>query len=509
MSNFKYALTFVVAINWDGLPAQPGTLDSTFGTNGVVLTSIGGLTSDDAYSMAIQQDGKITVAGSSYSGFSVTQWALVRYSAGGGLDNTFGGSGIVTTFFDSTYSAARSVVIQTDGKIIAAGVSNPDSLCSAGTIARYNPNGSLDLNFGTNGKVIMDCLDMLDIASIALQADGRMVLVGTSTGVLGVVRLNQDGTPDNTFGTNGLVVQFSAGYGNACVIQPDGKIIAAGMGPNGFTITRLNTDGSIDNSFGTNGIASTTFGSVNAAYAVALQPDGKIVVAGSSGPASQHDFAVARFDSDGSLDNSFGTGGKVLTTIGGADDRARSAAVQPDGKILLAGWTHVSGLDYDFAVVRYNSDGTLDASFGMGGKTITSITNNIDRAYSVGLQPDGKVIAAGSAVTTGKPFALVRYISGLNLGVLNFSPATASMLVYPNPIPGKTTLEFTLLMEERITIDLADAPGRTLSTFMDSEHLPAGEHQLDITLPATLPSGPYLIVISSPSGRMSVQVFKK
>lgn len=226
---------------------------------------------------------------------------------------------------------------------------------------------------------------------------------------------------DFTFGNGGKVVTDFAGstdVGFAMVIQPDGKIIVggqAGIAPSvtDYGLVRYNIDGSLDSSFGTGGKVSTDVGGLgDTISAIALQPDGKIVAAGFSFTAHIFDFSVVRYNSNGTLDTSFGNGGKVLTDLQNNDDEALAMVIQPDGKIVLAGFTADSNFDLDFAMVRYQANGSLDTSFGNDGKVITDFDGSDDQGFSLIRQPDGKLIAGGFAIdpkTSESNFALVRY----------------------------------------------------------------------------------------------------
>jgi uncharacterized delta-60 repeat protein len=229
------------------------------------------------------------------------------------------------------------------------------------------------------------------------------------------------GDLDGIFGTGGTVTTDFAGNGDearAVALQPDGKIVAAGgaLGASvDFALARYRPDGTLDTAFGTGGKVTTDFGSGEQAYAVAVQPDGKIVAAGGAVTG----FELARYNADGSLDGTFGAGGKVTTRfgLGLPFTRAHAIVLQPDGKIVVAG-TATSATVGDFGLARYNPDGTLDASFGAGGKVTTDIrgTDSSDFAWAVTLQPDGKLVVAGStAGPTGDAFALARYTPSGNL----------------------------------------------------------------------------------------------
>jgi uncharacterized delta-60 repeat protein len=205
---------------------------------------------------------------------------------------------------------------------------------------------------------------------------------------------------------------------DALAIQPDGKIVVAGYTTTGgddseFALARYTVNGTLDRAFGTGGKVTTAFGSAGA-KAVALQPDGKIVAAGQvlvNRP--DFDFALARFDANGALDQTFGSGGKVTTTFGSTADFVDAVALQPDGRIVAAGSTGTSQQRDDvFALTRYTPDGTLDSSFGDGGTT-GFVTQSQNLAQSVLVQPDGKIVVAGDSLVYSRPgpsdFALARY----------------------------------------------------------------------------------------------------
>src|SRR5262245_24661714 len=212
------------------------------------------------------------------------------------------------------------------------------------------------------------------------------------------------GALDPTFGTGGKVTTDLQGSsqddGQAVAVQADGKIVVAGSFQGiDFAVVRYNADGTLDATFGTGGKVITNFGpgfTTDAAQDLAIQSDGKIVVVGSSTNSVGTDFAVARYNADGTLDASFGTGGLVTTNFGGTSlDAAQGVAIQADGKIVVTGSSNSASPQDDFAVVRYNADGSLDTGFGTGGKVTTDFAGSIDDAFAVALQADGKIVAAG------------------------------------------------------------------------------------------------------------------
>ena len=338
----------------------------------------------------------------------------------GSLDTSFGSGGTVTTVIGSSNDFAYSTAIQSDGKIVAAGYSLNGSN-SDFALARYNVDGSLDTSFGSGGKVTTAIGLYEDFAySTAIQRDGKIVVAGYSfngsNDDFALARYNVDGSLDTSFGSGGKVTTAigSSDEIYSVVIQSDGKIVASGNSWNGsnddFALVRYNVDGSLDTSFGSGGKVTTAIGPANDyADSVVIQSDGKIVVAGASWNGENNDFALARYNVDGSLDTSFGIGGKVTTAIGSASDQALSMAIQSDGKIVAAGFSENES-DDDFALVRYNVDGSLDTSFGIGGKVITAIGSSFDYAYSVAIQSDGKIVAAGHSWNgSDDDFVLARY----------------------------------------------------------------------------------------------------
>lgn len=398
-----------------------GTLDSSFSGDGKQTTPFFGTGDDEAYSLTLQPDGKIILAGRSSNDF-----ALARYNPDGTLDISFDTDGKLSTTFGTGTDVAYSVAVKPDGKIIVAGYSYNGS-DNDFALAQYNPEGTMDIDFNSSGKLVSNFGMSEDaINSVALQPDGKIVAIGYSHNGMNyyfaLTRYNTDGTLDNSFGIGGkLTTAFGSTRNDVAVagmVQPDGKIIAIGETRYGdkieFAIARYNVDGILDNSFGTNGKTTTYFGTYPGAIATsgALQADGKIIVAGYDYNATNDaDFALARFNPNGSLDFSFNTDGKLTTAIGTGNDFPQSIVIQPDGKIIVAGYSYSSN-NADFSLVRYSANGSLDNSFSGDGKLTTAIGNSADVAQSVTLQPDGKVVVAGYTWNgANNDFAVIRYNS--------------------------------------------------------------------------------------------------
>lgn len=403
---------------------------------------------------AVQPDGKVVAAGGSGRAY----FKLVRYQPNGSLDTTFGAGGIVTTpFYDdyidyTNFQQAAAIVIQPDGKILCAGtamhISNPNYNRYDFALARYNPDGSLDTTFGTGGLVVTDIFTArADVATaLALQPDGKIVASGFSGAYnppqvasdFVVVRYNPNGSLDTTFGTGGKVVTDFANdsdFATSLVIQPDGQLVVGGFAYGrtqnavsfDFALARYNPNGNLDPSFGTAGkvlmdLSNTVTNSPgdDLMFSMVRQPDGKLLCAGSGEPnrrANGSDFLIARFNPSGSLDSTFGGGGKVRTDFNGTIDEGFSIALQPNGKFVVAGVANgqaqITLAPYltisatanntqsptlsDFAIARYNPDGSLDRSFGTGGRAETDIGSKLDVAAKVLIMPNGNILALGVA----------------------------------------------------------------------------------------------------------------
>jgi len=372
----------------------------------------------------LQRDGKILVAGSTNSG-SFSDFALVRYNTDGSLDNTFNGTGKVTTSIVAGSDGASCMAIQTDGKIVVGGYAVVSSEGFA--LARYNTDGSLDTTFNGTGKVTTAIgTGESAIASVVLQSDGRILATGSVNATTNrdfvVARYNPDGSLDGALNGTGIVMT-SVGNGNvharSIALQTDGKILVAGVTSIGlgnyFALVRYNVNGTLDTTFNSTGKVVTSVTSTgflnDSASSVVLQSDGKILVSGYSNNGSNYDFALVRYNSDGSLDTTFNGTGKLTTSISSSSDFAGSMGLQSNGRIVVAGYVSRFA-NSDFAVARYNSNGSLDTSFNGTGKVTTDIgTATDDLAFGLAMQPDGNILLAGYSNSAGTyQFALVRYL---------------------------------------------------------------------------------------------------
>ena len=430
--------------------AADGDLDPTFGNGGKVVTDFSNST-DWLSRITVQPDGKIVAIGVTHPSH---RGALARYNPDGTLDATFGNGGKVVTVA-SVRESASGLLILPDGKIMISGsIDLPSSVDTSFALLRYNSDGSVDPTFGNGGTVMTNIAERDDQAyAIALQSDGKIVAAGRRgiqfypseqrKGNVALARYNPDGSLDATFGNGGKVVtDFGQGlesYALALMIQPDGKIVIAGEGSYYFLVARYNSAGTLDTSFAGNGYAFANFSSNwDGATDALLQPDGKIVLVGWSIANSPYDsFAMARFNADGSFDQSFGDGGKVLMLDQGD---LNAVVLQSDGKLVALG-TSNSFSDSAFQLLRFDVNGSLDSTFGSDGTVTTSFGGTAEGSDLV-LQADGKLLAGG--LTSSDPyfqngdFALARYLDGAMPPPTPAPTATPAATPTPTPIPTVT-----------------------------------------------------------------------
>ncbi|MFH1120631.1 MAG: T9SS type A sorting domain-containing protein [Bacteroidota bacterium] len=335
-------------------------------------------------------------------------------------DPAFGTNGKVYTSFGSFSSYFQSMVVLPDEKIVATGY-NTNTTFSI-LIARYNSDGTPDLSFNTTGKKQIDFGSAYEFCySILAQDDEKLVLAGSSNGNAAMARLLPDGSYDGSFSEDGkLTLSFGAGNGSSfqkILLQPDGKIVAIGEAYNtnsfDFAIARFHPDGSADDTFGEGGKTTIDFNNYNDFGRNAiLQTDGKIVVVGAAKNSNGNSsIALLRLNADGTPDITFGAGGKTTLTISGvADDYAEAVALDENNRIITGGYS--AG---DFLVLRFNTNGIVDPSFGTNGYTLTDFDEFQDKAYALTIDDDGNIYLGGHGYETGNGglfhFAVAKYTS--------------------------------------------------------------------------------------------------
>jgi uncharacterized delta-60 repeat protein len=432
-----------------------GALDPTFGSGGLVTTVPS--SAGNAEAMAIQSNGDIVVAGWAKDPRTGEQdFMVARYNLDGSLDTTFGNAGIALTPIGRLNSSAWALAIQPDGKIVAGGSSAyygaKQQQYSEAALVRYNTDGTLDTTFGgskTPGIALSTTAQ--PITCLALETNGEIATAGNKQ----VALFTSHGALDTTFGQGG-VVSLNVYEVHAIAIQPtDGKIVAAGgvHGPSGNqleSLARLNTNGSLDSTFGSGGYVSQQFSPVTpvsswtASYANSLliQPDGKLVTVGSvmvtaNANGRQDGLVLARFNTDGSLDGGFGSGGSVISTAidgGGFEGAQAPVALQADGSLVVAG--QKPNNQGDFVTSRYTASGQLDTTWGTNGVSDVSVNGS---PHGMALEPNGTVVVAGAGgvnVPNGAAcIFLARYLTS--------QPQISSFTANPNPVTVGSSVTLT------------------------------------------------------------------
>jgi uncharacterized delta-60 repeat protein len=375
-----------------------GTIDSTFGTNGMLDPEYG----VQLFSIRGTVDGKVVATGSKND---AAVW-VARYNANGTPDNTFAAGGVFLNTADAGYNAGQVVELDAQGNIIVA-VEIWGQQALGYTAMKIASNGVLDNSWGGDGRIdIAGGAGNDYLYNAVVLPDGRILVCGTSyngqTDDLGYALFTPDGRLDKSFGTMGIsTVHSDEGFltmYNGSLVQPDGKIVNAGEVINypvyKIALTRLTNDGTPDPMFGDNGMVTTAFADGDdGAYASALQSDGKIVITGYSLKGSEYDGIVMRYQSNGSVDSTFGIDGIVRVTVGG-NVFGEQIALRPDGRIVVAGRT-AAGSNNNLLLMQFNHDGSIDNSFGTNGLTITAFSSGDDGAYAMQLQNDGKIVVGG------------------------------------------------------------------------------------------------------------------
>lgn len=461
--------------------ADPGDLDESFGGEGIVTTAFTSFGGAFATDIAIQGN-LIAAAGGDGGG----RFALGIYTRSGSVLNR-----TTTNLGGDDRANGVAFTPGSPQKIVSAGTMNPSSGDPRFALTRHNLLGVIDRDFGGDGEVTTAVRDRSNAEAVAVQPDGKVVAAGDSRdGVLfpdtdfALARYRSDGTLDPTFDGDGIVI---TGFGeedlaHAVAIQPNGKIVVAGhtwaedrpgILFQRFALARLHPNGSLDFTFDDDGKVSTDlFGGNDRANAVAIQRDGKIVVAGSAFVSGRR-FAVARYNPNGSLDRTFSGDGKLSTTFAGGDAEANAVAIQADGKIVVAGRTASGG--GDVALARYNANGTLDGSFGNSGRVRTGITGGDESAHGIAIQPDGKIVIAGQTSTSDGRFLLARYHAE---PFDDTPPETTIESAPPDPTNDpEPTFEFGSSEEgSRFACSIDDgafipcSPSQTFGPFEDGDH---------------------------------------
>ncbi len=512
-------LIFVFAIN---ASAQfPGMVDSSFNGNGKVIYDFG--FHENLTDVKVQSsDQKIVTVGTAINPSFSGKLLAIRMLPNGAFDTTFNDSGIVIIpNFNESY--AYEVIIKDNGKILIAGAAADPNFIFSMVCIQLNGDGSLDSTFGVNGFATPRFFAADEFAyGMALQADGKIVLSGSTLDAGGhnmpsLVRLNQDGSLDSTFGTSGIAIISVTEIDNKLsnvFIQADGKIVASGHFDQGLTlsgqfdfdilVTRFNPNGTIDSTFGTAGLTITPISVeyIEDALGMKQSADGGIVVSGfTTLPDFTFDMIMVKYDSTGVVVPTFGNAG-IVQFDNDIQDVGYDVAIQNDGKILVGGTS--GGFffdDRDFLLMRYDANGQVDSTFGNLGLVLTPIMNDFDEANAITLQSDGKIILAGKANNGSQnDLAVVRYWNNISTGISEIRQSTTVSL-YPNPAQSgnSITIEWNESASSSFQLVLMDSFGRTIDQ-MQVKNQGTDKSKVVYQLPSTLSNGFYLVNLIQENG---------
>lgn len=468
-------LVFLLALCASAMPAraqQPGDLDADFSADGIATTHFAPIGVDHAMGVAIQPDGRIVVVGSTQQDLQ-THVALARYMPDGTLDPDFGTGGQVVTMIGANpvliADVAFDVAIQPDGKIVVVGSSFANGSGDRFMVARYTSTGVLDPSFGTGGIRIDSFNNGGRLGAVAIRDDGYIVACGVmidapSNETFLAARYTPSGMPDPSFGGDGFIVVDITPDDDVAtdfILEPGGSMVMAGYcgsGNNtGGALVRLAADGSLDPSLDGDGILITQFTTdPDAGTSIVRQPaDGKMLVSGYTTSLPFVFFYVARYNTDGSLDNSFAGDGIFQSPHPGIN-LAGATALAPDGRIVIGGsW----GTNFLFAMV--NPDGTADLSIDPTDGVVTTSFGTNAYGNDLALQSDGKAVLVGSSgqgVPTANDFVLLRYHTGIGVGMEEDGFSDELLRISPNPANDDMRLDLPGAGEWNLEIH--DATGR-------------------------------------------------
>ncbi|NVO19876.1 MAG: T9SS type A sorting domain-containing protein [Bacteroidetes bacterium] len=484
-----------------------GAIDNTFGTNGfansgqaVYISQFGGV--------LVQTDHKI-ICVQRVGSNSVYDIALVRFHPDGSLDNSFGNGGVALTVtaFNETPTWA---VLANDGRILV-GSSAFDGSSNFGVVSCYTANGSPDDSFGTNGYFISKFPGSTSdgLGPVCVLPDGKIIAAGmthTTTGSSNtLIKLLPNGTLDLTFGLNGRAEGNNV-YVFSMALQKDGKILLGGRTTKKMALTRFTSEGDIDATFGLNGLVEINYNPTNMSWAENLfvLPNGNIIGAGASTTSNLllHDFMAAEVDSNGAIINNYGTNGVATFSLPGAYIvTPAAAALQADNKVIIAGEVAsdtVTSKGYHFAMVRFNSNGTVDNSFGNNGVVDYTEVNRAN-CDAIAIQQDNKILLGGTMNFGSGSYtiAVARFEAGaMANGIIEPKQKAESLAIYPNPADDEITLN--LEKPSNCELQIVDMHGelvKTLSITVEKQQ------SLKVDLRSLIP-GIYQLILINKSGNL-------
>ena len=544
-----------------------GQPDTAFGAAGIGTAAFGPATDDYAYALARLPDGRLVSVGTTLTpGSGASRYALVRHTAAGMLDASFGTGGLVATDGVAPgFDQGHAVAVQPDGRIVVAGASGygPEARL---LLARFEPGGAPDATFGTGG--VAAAIPGAVARAVVVQPDGRVVVAGAfliqdaGRSVFGVARYGADGTPDATFGSGGIVTVGSVGSeARGVAVLPDGDLLAVGAVAGAFTVVRLSPAGVVRAATAIAFSNSGTPLNQGGATSVAVQPDGRVVVAGVATNTSllmTTYSVVARLTASGDLDPTFGSGGRAYSLSGRSSSSfsVDAVALQPDGRVVIGGRTSTSpflarftvdgqtdasfgtagsavlgipldrvaavavdatgriavtgrpaGLTADLVVGRYTAAGLPDTAFGGTGSVQVDITGGYDGASALALDGSGGIVAVGyGGRATSTDLALVRLLAD-DRGTptdADADQAGLALVAFPNPATARLSVRYTLPEAGRVRLVLVDVLGREVAVVADGAQPPGpAAASLDAS---RLPAGLYVLRLTAGTAAAALRV---
>lgn len=531
MNKFFLLCLSILLLQFSANAQNAATLDSTFNGTGIALLKVNQSTKTSMHQVLLQPDGKSIMIGNIQgTTYSTYRTAVARYNTNGTPDSTFNGNGVKVI---PQNCFAHSGHLLADGSImtIATDISSGNAI----SFAKLKSDGTMDTTFGNNGILITKFYELANenVITTFIDPDSNFFIIGTHQDLPAIVdrgfiaKFKSDGTPDSLFGEFGLVNIDDIGTSSKVSVrgggvQPDGKVILTGkigntVAEEKWYLVRVNADGSFDDAFGDNGQVIIDLGVASEVCEdVLFLPDGKFIAAGYAQLASGYHFTMLRLNNDGSRDMTYGTAGKAQVGINCCYSGIFDIEQQADGKIIACGYASNNNLNYDFAVARFNANGTINGTFGTFGKIALDFQpDNSQRATSIAIQPNGKILVAGYTSLVGE-FAgtgvLVRLLgtpitSGTeDIMEQNFAQ---NLQLSPNPVAGNLMqLAYSLEEESTISLELFDLTGRRIKAFYQNQTRQEGEQTELIELPENLIPGMYYLTLSTGIKAISVKLVK-
>jgi uncharacterized delta-60 repeat protein len=485
---YFYSIIYIISFN---AFSQNWGLDQDFNTVGYNATNIIVNGDDNAKCLAIQNDGKILTAGIGLS--------IVRHNSNGTLDTSFNGIGYTLPYGNNTsLNEINQILIKPDNKILVIGTIYTSRHFLY--LAQYNSNGSLDTTFGSGGRKNVDIGSVVyfSVENALLTTDDKILICSNSyvsNGNFALIRCNNTGSLDTTFGNTGIITvdgNDSDGTGKI-IMRSDGKILLSGNSNSNpisgsfrqHVLMLFNQDGTFDTSFGNNGKVFTTFNVNNTQIiqSVILLDNNKIIIGGciQESLSNQLDFFLSKFNSDGTIDTTFGDNGKSIIDFNEFHDSQSSndfifkLVFQNDGKIIATGYTSsVVTNENKFALARLTSSGVLDSTFGTNGKIVAPIYGFNDVIYDANIQNDGKIVVCGSTKINSldRTYVAARFTPNSTLATPNIIDSDTQIQIYPNPVKDIITINSLAIQNwnDVSSISIYNVDGKELKKIKSADY---------------------------------------